>query len=278
MDSARMAVGIVLAAGIDDHDTGVRQMAALSGRLAYLGMCLTLCWGVLTATGWVRRVTGHQALRDGHMMLAIFTIVTAGTHALAFLFLDEPVMTGLQVIIPFANGVFRQGLGIIAFDLMVAIAVTSGLHRFFRYRNWLRFHRLAYAAVGLGVVHAWWGAWINSDIDLLWLAGLTALAPALMLTCLRVLPPRALISLGLIDGETGTVKRIDKAAPLRVSVDNQRCHRYGFCQTEAPDVFQLRPDGRLQYKQLPELTQNQDVRSATRACPMRAIQLHEASR
>jgi hypothetical protein len=39
---------------------------------------------------------------------------------------------------------------------------------------------------------------------------------------------------------------------LKVSVDNQRCHRYGFCQAEAPDVFQLREDGRLAYRRTPE--------------------------
>ena len=271
------SIGIFLAAAVDDHDAGIRQMAALSARLAYLAMCLTLCWGVLTATGWVRRVTGHQALRSGHAMLAVFTIATVGIHALSFLFLDERVITGLQLIIPFANGVVRHALGIISFDLMFAILVTAGLHRFFRYRNWLRFHQLAYVAVALGVAHAWWGAWANSDIDLLWMAGITVAAPALMLTALRLLPARALIKLGLVDGETGTTKRIGKSAPLRVSVDNQRCHRYGFCQTEAPDVFQLRPDGRLQYKQLPEVGRNADVRSATRSCPMRAIQRHEAS-
>src|SRR5438067_8656969 len=130
---------IVLAAALDAHDAGVRQIAALSARLAYLFMCLTLCWGVLTATGWVRRVTGHQALRGGHMMLAAFTLTAAGMHALAFLFLDKKIMSGADIVVPFLNGQIRHALGIIAFELMVAVTVTAGLHRFFRYRNWLRF-------------------------------------------------------------------------------------------------------------------------------------------
>ncbi|GGP68122.1 ferredoxin [Saccharothrix coeruleofusca] len=272
------SVDLVFAAGISPHDNGVRQMAALSARLAYLMMCLTLCWGVLTATGWVRRVTGHQALRGGHMMLAAFTLGAAATHALAFLFLDERVLTGLELVVPFMNGQLRHALGIIAFDLMVAIAITAGLHRFFRYRNWLRFHQFAYAAIALGVAHSWWGAWANSDIDLWWIGGLTAAAPALVLTAMRVAPPAWLVRAGLIDGETGTTKRLDKTAPMVVSVDNQRCHRYGFCQAEAPDVFQLREDGRLQYRQHPDVARNQDVRSAARACPMRAIQLQGAEK
>jgi hypothetical protein len=36
-----------------------------------------------------------------------------------------------------------------------------------------------------------------------------------------------------------------------VSVDNTRCQVYGFCGQEAPQVFQLGPDGRLRYDPRP---------------------------
>ena len=62
------------------HDDGIGDAAALSGRLTYLTMCLTLCWGVLAATGWVRRGTGHQALRTGHVVLASFTLALGAMH------------------------------------------------------------------------------------------------------------------------------------------------------------------------------------------------------
>lgn len=269
---------LVLAGGIDAHDTGVRQMAAVSARLAYLFLCLTVCWGVLTATGWVRRVTGHQALRGGHMMLAAFTLAAATTHGLAFLFLDERLLRGLETVIPFLGGEFRHALGIIAFDLLAAVTVTAGLHRFFRYHNWLRFHQFAYVAFGAALVHSWWGAWANSNVDVMWIGGITVAVPAVTLIALRLSPPRVLVRLGLIDGETGPAMRLDKTAPMWVSVNNQRCHRYGFCQTEAPDVFKLREDGRLAYRQHPDVARNKDVRSAARACPMRAIQLHGAEK
>ena len=71
------------------YDAGVRAVSALSARMAYVAMCLTLCWGVLTATGWVHRLTGRQALRGGHIVLATFTLATGLTHGLAFLLLDS---------------------------------------------------------------------------------------------------------------------------------------------------------------------------------------------
>ncbi|MFI9383534.1 4Fe-4S domain-containing protein [Kutzneria sp. NPDC052558] len=263
----------VIAAGYTGNDTGVRSVVAFSARLSYLSLCLTLCWGIFTSTGWIRRFTGHHALRSGHSMLATFTLATAAVHAFGFWFLDEQLVVGAQVFIPFLDGYLRHAIGIIAFDLLVAIIVTAGMHRVFRYRNWLRFHQTAYVVFTLAVAHAWWGAWANANFELLWLAGITVSAPALTLAAVRFLPTRALARIGLIDSDTAAVKPIDKAEPLSVSVDNQRCHRYGFCQSEAPDVFQLREDGRLAYRQSPEVSRNLDVLSAARSCPMRAIEV-----
>lgn len=266
------AAGLLQAVAFTPHDAGVRQVAALCGRLAYFFMCMTLCWGVLTATGWIRRVTGHQSVRNGHAMLAAFTLSLVGAHAFSFLFLDEQIVVGTQVVVPYLNGNIGQALGIASFDLVIAVTVTAGMQRFLRYRNWLRFHQVGYLAIALGVAHSWWGAWANADLDLVWLAGITVLSPALTLTVVRFLPAGALIKLGLLDGSASPrSKRINKQLPLTVSVDNQRCHRYGFCQSEAPDVFQLHEDGRLAYRQSPDVERNPDVLSAARSCPMRAI-------
>jgi ferredoxin len=259
----------------DAHDSGVRALAAVSARLAYVSMSLTLCWGVLTATGWVRRVTGHQALRSGHMMLASFTLATGLVHAVAFQLLDNQVLTISQTLIPFlAGGYLRWGLGVLSLELMIAIAITAGMHRLFRYRNWLRFHQLAYLAVASGGIHAWLGSMANGDFATLWLGAITVAAPAVTLTALRFIPPRVFVNLGLLDnGSLESLAKIDKHAPLELSVDNMRCHRFGFCQSEAPTVFKLLEDGRLQYKHHPDVEDNADIRSAARACPMQAIQV-----
>ncbi|MFI6099663.1 4Fe-4S domain-containing protein [Lentzea sp. NPDC051213] len=260
----------------NDHDLGVRAIAAFSARLTYVFMMLTVCWGILTATGWVRRLTGHQALRGGHMILASFTLATGVIHGVSFQFLDGTVLTWPQTVLPFVdNGLIRHGFGIVSLELMLAIALTAGMHRFFRYINWLRFHQLAYAAVALGAIHSWLGAYANGHVAVVWIAGITAAAPAITLCVLRVLPPQVFVLVGLLDAESTVVqkKKIGKNTALELSVDNVRCHRYGFCHAEAPAVFQLLEDGRLQYKQHPEVLHNQDVRSAVRACPTQAIQM-----
>jgi ferredoxin len=65
------------------------------------------------------------------------------------------------------------------------------------------------------------------------------------------------------------------ARKITVSVDNQRCKRYGICQAESPDLFQLLADGRLRYVRDPENGKRAGAQAAARSCPMQAIQLQE---
>lgn len=290
MNATLSGSGLLLA--LPQHDIGIREVAALSARCAYVLMCFTLCWGVLTATGWVRRLTGHQAIRSGHMILAILTLATGITHAAVFVLLREQSLTVAGVTVPF-SGLFRHTLGIIGLELMVAITVAVGLRRFVNYRRWLRFHRVAYAAVAMIVVHSWFGAIANGHLAVLWLGGITVLVPAVTMTLLRCLPPRLLIRAGVLGAAPAAAPSIPQEfavltsaaangngngngrTKVRVSVDNQRCKRYGICQAESPELFQLLEDGRLRYIRDPETEDRAGAQAAARSCPMRAIQLQE---
>ncbi|MFC3451802.1 ferredoxin [Amycolatopsis speibonae] len=253
------------------HDGGVRDIATLSARFAYVTMCLTLVWGVLSATGWIRRVTGHEALRGGHVVLAVFSLATGVVHGLSYLFLDDDSFGPLALLIPFAGGGFaRHAAGVAGLELFVAVAVTAALGRGAIGHGRKRFHQLGYLSVGLLAIHSWLGAAANGNLATVWLGGITVLTPAAVLTVLRVLPPRVLVRLGLLDGETG------RAEPVRISVDVKKCHRYAICQAEAPQVFQLTGDGQLRYLRKPGAKQVPLVQAAARACPMRAIRLQGA--
>lgn len=274
---------------LPQHDIGIREVAALSARASYVLMCFTLCWGILTATGWVRRLSGHQAIRSGHMMLAVMTLATGITHAVVFLLLREQTLSLTGIVVPF-SGKLRHTLGIVGLELMIAITLAVGLKRFVNYRRWLRFHQLAYVAVACVVVHSWFGAIANGHLDVLWLAGITCLVPAVTLTLLRFLPPKLLVRAGLLgaapatSSSNGTGHYAPVVVPaevngnggkLRVSVDNQRCKRYGICQAESPELFQLLADGRLNYVRDPDTGEQAGAQAAARSCPMRAIYLQE---
>ncbi|SDZ37925.1 Ferredoxin [Amycolatopsis xylanica] len=268
----------LLAAVPSAHDSGVCDIATLSGRVAYVTLCLTLVWGVLTATGWIRRVTGHHALRSGHLMLAAFTLASGMLHALAFLFLDDDTLTVLKLLIPFADGGYaRHACAIIGFELCVAIAIAAGVRRGLADRGWRRLHQSGYAAVGLLMIHSWFGAIANGHLAVVWLGGITVSVPAVLLTVLRFLPVAKLVGLGLLQADPVTLAVPSGSGVVLVSVDGHRCHRYGMCQAEAPEVFQLQDDRRLLYLRQPESAQTPRVRAAARACPMRAIRLEGAT-
>ncbi len=239
---------------LPQHDIGIREVAALSARLSYVFMCLTLCWGVFTYTGWIRRLTGHQAIRSGHMILATFTIATGFTHAIVFLLLREQGLDLFGITVPF-GGQLRHTMGILGLELMTAILISTGLRRFIQYRKWLRFHQLV-------------------------------LTPAVTLTILRFLPPKWLTRAGLLAAAPAAAEtQLAVATPpppgprmgrkVQVSVDNQRCKRYGICQAESPQLFQLMEDGRLRYVRDPDTNSRAQAQAAARSCPMQAIQLQE---
>ncbi|WIX78332.1 ferric reductase-like transmembrane domain-containing protein [Amycolatopsis carbonis] len=181
-------------------DPAARGIAALSARLSYAFMCLTLCWGVLTATGWVRSVTGRKALRSGHLTLATLALSFGCLHALGFLYLTVNPFSLAYITVPFMPGTLaRHTFGIVGLELMLAIALTTCVQRWTSYRRWLWLHRLAYPAVALTALHAFFGAIANGHLATLWLAGITLLVPPVTLALLRFLPPRTLERIGLVE-------------------------------------------------------------------------------
>jgi sulfoxide reductase heme-binding subunit YedZ len=193
-----MLTTVVLAQA--NTDDGLRTVAQLTARLAYVFMCLTLCWGVLTATGWVRNVTGRKALRSSHTALAMLTLAFGVVHAAGFYFLSNGALTLVYLMVPLAPGsLLRHTLGVVGLELMIAIAVTAGLHRFTSYRRWLWLHRLAYVAIPLLAIHSLFGAIANGNLQVLWLGGITILVPTLFLALLRFAPTRLLERIGLVE-------------------------------------------------------------------------------
>lgn len=67
---------------------------------------------------------------------------------------------------------------------------------------------------------------------------------------------------------------VPEAEPVRISVDNNRCHIYGICQQEAPEVFRIAGSGSLHYTRSVPADLAAQARQAVRCCPMQAIAIH----
>lgn len=72
-------------------------------------------------------------------------------------------------------------------------------------------------------------------------------------------------------GQSWTAGLLRGGTSVTVNVDPVRCARFGFCEHEAPDVFQIRREGRLTYRPSIKSDQLEPVIRAKEVCPARAI-------
>lgn len=62
---------------------------------------------------------------------------------------------------------------------------------------------------------------------------------------------------------------------LKIHVDMDKCQHYGQCVFDAPEVFQLNEDDKLEYKATADDSERENVQRAIDICPMQAISFVE---
>ena len=119
--------------------------------------------------GWPRFLSAALH-RDISLLALVFLTVHIVTAVV-----DPFTHLGITAaVVPFASyyRTFWLGLGAIAFELILAIMVTSLLRRFIGRRAWRGVHWLAYAAWPVAVAH---GLGTGTDALAWWLLGITVL-------------------------------------------------------------------------------------------------------
>jgi ferredoxin len=58
---------------------------------------------------------------------------------------------------------------------------------------------------------------------------------------------------------------------MKINVDMAKCQHYGQCVFEAPEVFKLNNDDKLEYIAEADDSQLENVEAAMDVCPMQAI-------
>lgn len=131
--------------------------ARATGLVSLLLLTGTVILGILgqlrvTAPNWPRFVVGGL-----HRNVSLLSVAFLVVH-IASSVIDRYAGIGwLDAIVPFGS-VYRPfwlGLGAIAFDLVVALVVTSLSRRFLGLRTWRAVHWLAYVCWPVALVHAW---------------------------------------------------------------------------------------------------------------------------
>ncbi|MGA2836495.1 MAG: ferric reductase-like transmembrane domain-containing protein [Acidimicrobiales bacterium] len=147
---------MMLAATSTSVSTAVWYTIRATGVVALVLLTVTTVLGLLSASRARTRRWPAFAQAELHKRASLLALAFVGVHVVTAV-LDTYVHVGLlSIAVPFTSGYrpFWTGLGTVAFDLLVAVAVSSGLRRRIAPRTWRGLHWLAYACWPLALAHA----------------------------------------------------------------------------------------------------------------------------
>ena len=144
-----------------------------TGIVALILLTLSVALGVANVrraqTANVPRFVFDSIHRSGSLLAVAFVLVHIATSLLDGY---APIQL-FDVIVPFRSA-YRPlwlGFGAVAFDLLIAVALTSVLRRRLGYRAWRATHWAAYACWPVALLH---GLGTGSDTKTVWMLGITA--------------------------------------------------------------------------------------------------------
>jgi ferredoxin len=62
---------------------------------------------------------------------------------------------------------------------------------------------------------------------------------------------------------------------IKINVDMAKCQHYGQCVFEAPEIFRLNADDKLEYVAEADDSERDNIEAAVDVCPMQAISIVE---
>ena len=143
-----------------------------AGAVSLVLLTAVLVLGILSALRF-KTATWPAFLTTGlHRNVALVALVFLGLHVVTAVIDPFTSLGWLTAVIPFSSyyRTFWLGLGTIAFELIVAIVVTSLVRRFVGHGAWRAIHWLTYAAWPVAVVH---GLGTGTDAWSVWFMALT---------------------------------------------------------------------------------------------------------
>jgi sulfoxide reductase heme-binding subunit YedZ len=260
----------------------VHLVAATVGFTSFALLWLSIVWGLVLANGWTMTRMRHSTVVAIHHTVALLGLTLGLVHGLAQMAVPGGPVRWVDQVVPFLNPTdpVGLGLGVVAIELFLAVGLSALVQRRLGHARWRAVHRLTYAAFMLLVGHVLIS---GSDVrpPVVWVPVLAAWAVTLGLWASTTpWAERLRTRRARRPGEGGrvTAQRRGAGQEITVDVDSRLCGRFGFCEHEAPDVFQLRGDGRLVYRASVPTHEAGAVVRAVEVCPARAIVLGTAAR
>ena len=144
-----------------------------TGLIALVLLTGTVLLGILTSVRYASPAWPRFVTVSLHRNLSLLTITFTGLHVLTTVTDPFAAIGPLSVVLPFTSGYRRiwLGLGAVAFDLLLAVLVTSLLRTRIRPRLWRLVHWAGYACWPVALVH---GLGTGTDGAARWVLAITA--------------------------------------------------------------------------------------------------------
>lgn len=170
-------------------------MTRSTGWVSFLLLTATVVIGVIEVNRWSTGGWPRFVVHALHRYLSLLVLVFLALHILTAVLDSFATISLVDAVIPFV-GSYRPiwlGLGAVAFDLLLAVIVTSLVRHRIGYRAWRIVHWLAYACWPIALIHA---LGTGSDVKSAWSLTLTAICVlvvmgAVAVRALRGWPARA---------------------------------------------------------------------------------------
>jgi len=147
-------------------------LARGTGAVALVLLTASVVIGILGSVRFSAARWPRFAIDSVHRDVSLLVLVVLVIHIVTSVLDGFAPITLLDGVIPFVSG-YRPlwlGLGTLAFDLLLAIVVTSLVRRRLGYRAWRAVHWFAYGSWPIAVLH---GLGTGSDIKQWWMLVLT---------------------------------------------------------------------------------------------------------
>lgn len=175
-----------------------------TGWVALLLLTITMILGVIDVSRWSSaswpRFVLDSLHRNTSLLVLIFLVIHIATAALDSF---APIAV-VDAVLPFV-GSYRPiwvGLGAVAFDLLLALAITSVMRQRLGHRAWRSIHWLAYVCWPIALLH---GLGTGSDVKSAWSLMLTAICVLAVIAAVGVRALRGWPAHSLVRGTALTV-------------------------------------------------------------------------
>ena len=146
---------LALVATVGHGSAALWYLTRATGLVSLILLSATVILGTVTSVGWTTQRWPRFLSQALHRNLSLFCLALLGVHIVSTIG-DGYVPIGLaDAFVPFRSP-YRPlwvGLGALAFDLLLAVAITSGLRRRIGTAAWRGVHWLAYACWPIAVLH-----------------------------------------------------------------------------------------------------------------------------